>query len=70
MAGLVTGQDLVAQLRGRLKTDILLIPGCMLRGREEVFLDDMALDKAEQLLNVRIVPVADGAELVNTVWME
>lgn len=70
VAGLVTGQDLVAQLRGRLKTDILLIPGCMLRGREEVFLDDMALDKAEQLLNVRIVPVADGAELVNTVWME
>ncbi len=70
VAGLVTGQDLVAQLRGRLKTDILLIPGCMLREREAVFLDDMALSKAGQLLNVRIVPVADGAELVNTVWME
>ena len=49
VSGLVTGQDLVRQLKERKKTalnlgDTLLIPSNMLRSGEQVFLDDMTVE--------------------------
>ena len=66
MAGLVTGGDLIAQLRGKALGERLLIPANMLRAGERVFLDDVTLDDVERALGVPVSPVAqDGYELLD-----
>ena len=66
VAGLVTGGDLIAQLRGKPLGKRLLIPQNMLRHGERVFLDDVSLDDVEQELGVPVTPVAqDGYELLD-----
>ena len=64
VSGLITGQDLVAQLCG-VQADEILITKSMLREGEDVFLDDMTLTEAQQALGIRITPVPDdGADLL------
>jgi len=64
VSGLITGQDLVDQLKGE-NADEILITESMLRKGENVFLDDMTLNQAQELLGVRITPVPDdGADLL------
>ncbi|MBQ6859919.1 MAG: DUF512 domain-containing protein, partial [Clostridia bacterium] len=64
VSGLITGQDLVNQLQGE-QADEILITACMLREGEDIFLDDMTLNKAQELLGIRITPVPDdGADLL------
>lgn len=66
VAGLVTGGDLIDQLRGRELGQRLLIPANMLRSGERVFLDDVTLDDVERELGVPVIPVAqDGYELLD-----
>ena len=66
VAGLVTGGDLIAQLRGKPLGERLLIPQNMLRHGERVFLDDVSLDDVERELGVPVTPVAqDGYELLD-----
>ena len=62
VGGLVTGQDLLAQLRGRLKSGLLLLPHNMLRECEDVFLDGMTVEELSQALGVRIIPVRGGGD--------
>lgn len=54
VSGLVTGQDLIAQLSGRILGERLLIPQNMLRSGERVFLDDLLVEDLEKALQVRI----------------
>jgi putative radical SAM enzyme (TIGR03279 family) len=65
VAGLVTGGDLIAQLRGRELGNRLLIPQSMLRHGEGVFLDDVTLTDVERELGVpiQIIPQDGGALL-------
>ena len=66
VAGLVTGGDLIDQLRGKELGERLLIPANMLRAGERVFLDDVSLDDVERELGVPVIPVAqDGYELLD-----
>lgn len=66
VAGLVTGGDLIAQLRDKDLGERLLIPANMLRAGERVFLDDVSLDDVERELGVPVLPVAqDGYELLD-----
>jgi len=68
VAGLVTGQDLIAQLKGKALGERLLIPANMLRAGERVFLDDVSLDDVERELGVPVIPVAqDGYELLDAI---
>ena len=73
VSGLVTGQDLVAQLLERQKAGedlgkVLLIPSTMIRSGDQVFLDDMSVAEAEKALGMRLVPVeSGGADFVNAV---
>ena len=62
VAGLVTGQDLIAQLKGRDLKGRLLIPRIMVRDGVDKFLDDVTLKEAEQELGVPIVTVGPEAE--------
>lgn len=65
VAGLVTGQDLIAQLKGQDLGKRLLIPQNMLRHGETVFLDDLTVADVERELGVTVVQVPqDGAELL------
>jgi len=68
VAGLVTGGDLISQLRGKDLGKRLLLPASMLRAGERVFLDDVTLDDVERELGVPAVPVAqDGYELLDAI---
>ena len=68
VAGLVTGGDLIAQLRGNVHGKRLLIPANMLRAGEQVFLDDVSVADVERELNVSVVPVVqDGYELLDAI---
>lgn len=68
VAGLVTGGDLIAQLKGRELGCRLLISQNMLRREEMDFLDDVTLAQASEALGLPIYPVeADGFELFDAV---
>ena len=65
VAGLVTGGDLIAQLKGKDLGEKLLIPSNMLRHGETVFLDDITVADVECELNVKVIDVPqDGTELL------
>ena len=65
VAGLITGRDLIAQLRGRLLSHELIMPRVMLRAERDLFLDDTSLADVRRQLGVRLRIVEnDGAELV------
>ena len=65
VAGLVTGQDLIAQLQGKLKSRVLGIPEVMLREERDRFLDDITVEQVEKALKVkvRIIP-QNGEEML------
>lgn len=65
VAGLITGRDLVSQLRGKPLGERLLIPQNMLRDRAGAFLDDMTIEDVSAELGVPLIPVMqDGGELL------
>ena len=65
VAGLITGQDLIAQLRGKDLGDELLLPDVLLKFHEDVFLDDVTLSEVQEALGVPITMVgSDGYELL------
>ncbi len=64
VTGLITGQDLIHQLRGRDLGQRLLISQNMLRREEMDFLDDVTLEQASKELGVPIYPIEqDGFAL-------
>lgn len=69
VAGLVTGRDLIEQLRDRTLGERLLIPVNMLRHEENVFLDDTTIEAVEEALHVTVVPVEqDGGALLDALF--
>lgn len=65
VSGLITGQDLIAQLKNQKLGERLLIPCNMLRAGENVFLDDITVETVEKELGVPVVVVdEDGASFV------
>lgn len=69
VAGLITGGDLIAQLKGKQLGERLLIPKNMLRHGENVFLDDVTLEAVEQALGIPTIVVGqDGFELFEAVF--
>ena len=68
VSGLITGQDLKEQLSGLDLGEKLLIPCSMLKGDEEIFLDDMTLEELSEALKTEIVIVdTGGRDLVEAV---
>ena len=64
VTGLITGQDLIRQLKGRELGERLLISQNMLRREEMDFLDDVTLEQASKELGVPIYPIEqDGFAL-------
>ena len=68
VAGLVTGGDLIAQLKGRPLGSRLLIPVNMLRHGGDVFLDDLHVSDVESALGVPVTVVEqDGFDLLDAI---
>lgn len=69
VAGLVTGQDIIAQLKGQELGDHLLLPDTMLRSGEEVFLDDITVSQLAQALQIDVVIVkSDGKSFLDGIF--
>lgn len=67
VSGLVTGQDLIKQLKekkdnGEYLGDVLLIPSNMLRMGEQIFLDDVTVSDVEKELGMKVVPLETGGK--------
>jgi putative radical SAM enzyme (TIGR03279 family) len=62
VSGLVTGQDLLAQLKDKDLGDKLLIPQVMLRSDGDLFLDDISIDEVRETLKVPVITVANNGE--------
>ena len=68
VAGLITGQDLIAQLEGKELGSKLLLPCNMLRDGEEVFLDDITLSNVKESLQVEVdVVKSSGQDLIDAI---
>ena len=66
VSGLITGSDLITALTGLNLGDMLVIPdNCLKEGTW--FLDDYLVDEVAERLNVPVIPVAGGWELVERV---
>lgn len=61
VAGLITGQDLLAQLEGLDLGSELLIPANMLRHEQDRFLDDLTLEQVQETLGMPVLPVENDA---------
>ena len=62
VSGLITGKDLINQLKGRDLGDRLLIPINMLRSGEETFLDDVTVSEVSETLQIPVVIVKSSGD--------
>ena len=62
VSGLITGQDLMAQLGGQELGNALAIPCNMLRSGERVFLDDYTVEQVENALQVTALIVKSSGQ--------
>ncbi len=68
VTGLITGQDLIAQLKGKDLGDELLLSSSMIRRDSDVFLDDVTIGEVEAALQTKIRLTAnDGYELLDAI---
>lgn len=68
VSGLITGQDLLAQLKDFDLGERLLIPVNMLKADQAIFLDDVTVEELQETLQVSVSVIqSEGADLVNTV---
>ena len=66
VTGLVTGTDIIKQLKGKALGEELLISSCMLRHEGDMFLDSVTVSEVEQALNVKVKVVDnDGWALMS-----
>ena len=62
VSGLITAQDMIAQLKDKDLGDALAIPCNMLRMGERVFLDDVTVEELENTLQVKILIVQSNGQ--------
>ncbi len=68
VSGLLTGQDIIAQLKGKDLGEYLLLPENLLRAGEEVLLDDISVKDLEMALQIEIrIVQSDGKSLVDMI---
>ena len=67
VSGLVTGIDLITQLKG-IKADAVIIPQSMLRCDDEVFLDNMTVAEVTKGLNTKVlISKVEGKSLIDSI---
>ena len=70
VSGLLTGQDIIKQLKGQPLGERLLLPQNVLRSGEDVFLDDVTVPELEKALQVRAdIVKSSGYDFVDSVLL-
>lgn len=64
VSGLIVGQDIINQLKGRNLGDTLYIPRCALRHEGDVFLDDTPIEKLKEELGVKVIPTESNEDFL------
>ena len=54
VAGLVTGTDIIEQLKGKDLGEELIVPSVMLRHERDMFLDSVTIEELEEALNIKV----------------
>jgi putative radical SAM enzyme (TIGR03279 family) len=68
VSGLLTGQDILAQLKDKPLGDKLLLPQNVLKSGESIFLDDMTINELEKSLQVPIdIVKSSGQDLIDAI---
>lgn len=68
VSGLLTGQDIIKQLKGKNLGNRILLPQNVLRSGENYFLDDVTLPQLQETLQVRAdIVKSSGRDFVRTV---
>ncbi len=68
VTGLLTGQDIIDQLKDKDLGDVLLLPCNTLKSDEDIFLDDVTLEELQNALQVKVVVVqSSGMDLFNRI---
>ncbi|PXV96080.1 putative radical SAM enzyme (TIGR03279 family) [Lachnotalea glycerini] len=68
VSGLLTGQDLIEQLKDKELGEKLLLPCNILRSGEDVFLDDITIFELETTLQVKVdIVKSSGRDFINSV---
>ncbi len=62
VTGLLTGQDIIAQLKGKMHSGRLLLPAVLLRAEGDILLDDMTPEEIGEALDVTVEIVPTGGE--------
>ena len=69
VSGLLTGQDIISQLKGKELGDILYLPENLLRSGENYLLDDVTVPDIERELNIEVGIVgSDGFALASDLF--
>ena len=68
VSGLITGQDIIAQLKGKELGSRLLLPCNMLKADEDVFLDDITVKEVSDALQVTVdIVKSSGQDLIDAI---
>ena len=68
VSGLLTGQDIIAQLKGKVLGEELLLPCNVLKADEDIFLDDISLKELSDSLQVPVnIIQSEGRDFVDKI---
>ncbi|MBQ9608740.1 MAG: DUF512 domain-containing protein [Lachnospiraceae bacterium] len=68
VTGLLTGGDIISQLKDKDLGDVLFIPENTLKADEDIFLDDVTLEELQKALQVPVIIVkSDGADFLEKI---
>jgi len=57
VSGLLTGQDIIKQLKGKELGEEILVPESLLKKDETILLDDISIEEIEKALGTKVTPV-------------
>jgi putative radical SAM enzyme (TIGR03279 family) len=70
VAGLITGGDIIMQLKGQELGEYLLLPDVLLRNGETILLDDITVSTMENTLQTKIhIVQSDGKSFIDSIIM-
>lgn len=68
VSGLITGSDIINQLKEEELGDVLIIPRSMMKADEDIFLDNTTIKDLEKALNIKVqISEIDGKSFVKNV---
>lgn len=68
VSGLITGQDIITQLKNSQLGEVIIVPTNMLNSDEKLFLDDLSIEDIEKALGVPVfISPVDGRKFIEKI---